>query len=81
MLDKLLNKEESICVVGLGYVGLPLRDMYLEYLNEERIKKAGIFNHQYVKKLLDGYFNNKGVNHNKLWLLFVLELWRERWMA
>ncbi|MFN3844088.1 MAG: nucleotide sugar dehydrogenase [Rehaibacterium terrae] len=24
MLNKLLNKEESICVVGLGYVGLPL---------------------------------------------------------
>ncbi|MFN3599566.1 MAG: asparagine synthase (glutamine-hydrolyzing) [Aquificaceae bacterium] len=58
-----------------------LKDMYLEYLEEQRIKRAGIFNHQYVKTLLDGYFNNKGVNHNKLWLLFVFELWRERWIA
>jgi len=22
----------------------------------------------------------KGVNYNKLWLLFVFELWREKWM-
>lgn len=57
-----------------------LKELYCEYLKEERIKKAGIFNHQYVKTLLDGYFNNKGVNHNKLWLLFVFELWREKWM-
>ncbi|MCM8827393.1 MAG: asparagine synthase-related protein [Candidatus Omnitrophica bacterium] len=57
-----------------------LKELYIEYLNSEKIKRDGIFNPKYVNQLLDDYFNNRGVNHNKLWLLFVFEQWRERWM-
>jgi len=57
-----------------------LKELYREYLNEHRIRSAGIFDSMEVKRLLDDYFLGKGVNHNKLWLLFVFELWREKWM-
>jgi asparagine synthase (glutamine-hydrolysing) len=33
-----------------------------------------------VKKLLDDYVSDKEVYHNKLWILFMFEMWRERWM-
>ncbi len=56
-----------------------LRSLYIEYLAENRIKKAGIFNHKEVGQLLRNYLEGKGVNHNKLWFLFVFEQWRERW--
>jgi len=57
-----------------------LKELYLEYLNEGRMKKGGIFNPSEVKRLLDNYLQDRGVNHNKLWLLFVFEQWRESWM-
>lgn len=57
-----------------------LKNFYKEYLNPDKIKKEGLFDHVEVSRLLNDYLNNRGVNHNKLWLLFVFELWRERWM-
>lgn len=68
--------------------GVPLEDWFqdelkvflLDYLNESRIKKAGIFNVAYVTKLRDDYFRGKKHNITKLWYLLVFEMWRERWM-
>ncbi|HCP10005.1 MAG TPA: asparagine synthase (glutamine-hydrolyzing) [Thermodesulfobacterium commune] len=57
-----------------------LRKLYQEYLDQDRIKREGIFNHKEVKRLLDDYLGDRGVNHNKLWFLLVFEMWRERWM-
>jgi len=57
-----------------------LKDLYKEYLNKDRIKSAGIFNAFEVERLLSDYLSDRGVNHNKLWLLFIFELWKERWM-
>jgi asparagine synthase (glutamine-hydrolysing) len=57
-----------------------LKELYKEYLNEERIKKEGLFNHLEVKRLLEDYLSDRGVNHNKLWLLFVFEMWKDKWM-
>jgi len=57
-----------------------LKELYKVYLDEGRIRSAGIFNAKEVKALLDGYLSDRGINHNKLWLLFVFELWRERWV-
>jgi asparagine synthase (glutamine-hydrolysing) len=57
-----------------------LRELYMEYLNEERIKKEGLFNHLEVKKLLEDFLSDRDVYHNKLWILFMFEMWRERWM-
>jgi asparagine synthase (glutamine-hydrolysing) len=58
-----------------------LKELYLEYLNEKRIKKGAVFKPSEVKRLLDDYLQDRGVNHTKLWLLFVFEQWRERWIG
>jgi len=57
-----------------------LKELYKEYLKEEQVKKEGLFNHKEIKRLLDDYLSDKGINHNKLWLLFIFEIWREKWM-
>jgi asparagine synthase (glutamine-hydrolysing) len=46
----------------------------------EKIKKEGLFNYVEVRKLLEDFLSDRRVNHNKLWLLFVFELWRNKWM-
>ncbi len=56
-----------------------LRALYLEYLNEDKIKREGLFNHKEVSKLLNNGLENKGIDSYKLWFLFVFEMWRERY--
>jgi len=57
-----------------------LRELYMEYLDGERIKKEGFLNCLEVKRLLEDFLSDRGVNHNKLWLLFVFETWKDKWM-
>ena len=57
-----------------------LKGLYMEYISSERIRRDGIFNPLEVDRLLQGYLNNKGVNHNKLWFLFIFQIWREKWL-
>ncbi|MFO0793862.1 MAG: asparagine synthase (glutamine-hydrolyzing) [Candidatus Brocadiaceae bacterium] len=56
-----------------------LKSLYNEYLNEERIKREGLFNDNEVSRLLSEFFN-KGMNSYKLWLLFIFEMWREKYL-
>jgi len=63
-----------------GWFKKELRELYMEYLDGERIKKEGLFNHLEVKRLLENYLFDREVYHNKLWILFMFEMWRERWM-
>jgi asparagine synthase (glutamine-hydrolysing) len=57
-----------------------LKDLLLDYLNEERIKKSGIFHYPYIKQLLDEHFSYKRDNRKQLWTLLVFEMWREQYL-
>ena len=45
------------------------------------MRAAGLFDPAEVRRLLDDFDNDRGVNHNKLWYLFVFEQWREKYMV
>jgi asparagine synthase (glutamine-hydrolysing) len=54
-----------------------LRPLARDLLSPDRVRKAGVFNPEYVKKLQDEH--ERGVaNHRKLlWTLLMFELWHE----
>ncbi len=56
-----------------------LTDLYREYLSYNRMKSIGMFNADFVKDLLTNYINGEDVGYVKLWVLFIFELWREKW--
>jgi asparagine synthase (glutamine-hydrolysing) len=56
-----------------------LKELYMEYLNENRIKEGGFFNPIAVKNLLEAYLRGITLKSDKLWLLFLFEQWREKW--
>ena len=59
------------------------KDLYLlfkEYLEKNRLEREGIFNAEYVCKNLEQYYKGNVNNINKLWLLLVFQMWREKWM-
>jgi len=56
-----------------------LKSFYLEYMNEARIKKEGIFDHKHVNYLLNLYINGKDVDPSKLWFILCFQMWKEKW--
>ncbi len=57
-----------------------LKDVFIDYVNEERIKREGFFDAKKVISLRDDYLNGRSQKTVFLWDLFVFELWYERWM-
>jgi len=65
-----------------------MKEYMLYYLNEERIRKAGIMDPSYVTFLSDQYFDSdklssdhKNFLFTKLWYILNFEMWREKWMG
>jgi len=57
-----------------------LKRLYIEYLDESKFKDLDIFNYKEIKNMLNQYLYEEGINHNKLWLLFVFQIWKEKWL-
>ncbi|HIP59685.1 MAG TPA: asparagine synthase (glutamine-hydrolyzing) [Campylobacterales bacterium] len=57
-----------------------LKEYFLHYLDEQRLKKEGIFNVQEVVKLRDNYLNGGKENIDNLWSILMFEMWYEKWM-
>ena len=56
-----------------------LYPMVMDYLNEDKIKKEGIFNPDAVSSCVKDFFRGS-INVNKIWFLLVFEMWKERWV-
>ena len=57
-----------------------LKEMFLHYLNEERLIKEGIFNVDEVVYLRDSFLSGRNSNARKLWNILTFEMWYEKWM-
>jgi asparagine synthase (glutamine-hydrolysing) len=57
-----------------------LKEELIELLSEEKIKKQGLFNFNFIHKILTEHFNNKENHSSKLWLLFVFQKWHQKYI-
>ncbi len=57
-----------------------LKDYILHYLSESRLIQGGVFNVEQALKVRDDYLNGVSDEVNKVWLMVVFEMWREKWM-
>jgi asparagine synthase (glutamine-hydrolysing) len=54
-----------------------LRPLSRDLLSPERIKRAGVFDPDYVTRLLDEHETGVANHHKSLWTLLMFELWHE----
>tara|TARA_B110000014_G_C20092120_1_gene571931 strand:+ start:84 stop:1385 length:1302 start_codon:yes stop_codon:yes gene_type:complete len=69
ILEKIKNRQITVCIIGLGYVGLPLAFRFLD----EKIKVIGIDNDlEKLKKIKNGvsYIENKKFKKNNFYKKF-----------
>ncbi len=58
-----------------------LKELLLDYLSPERLKKEGLFDHTLVENKLEEHLSGEVNHHYRLWALLMWEMWRERWLA
>ena len=51
------------------------KEMMLDLLSEETIKKRGYFNFSFVSSLIEDHLKEKEYNANQLWQLMAFEIW------
>ena len=51
-----------------------------KYLNEDFIKKQGIFNYQFIEALKKKRGGGQYINPDKLWILVAFQMWYEKWL-
>ena len=52
-----------------------LKEIIFDKLSNEKIKNQGIFNHLYVKNILNKHYYEGGKFHNQIWNLLIFQLW------
>ncbi|MFH1243477.1 MAG: asparagine synthase (glutamine-hydrolyzing) [Pseudomonadota bacterium] len=58
-----------------------LKELLLDYLSAERLKREGLFDQGLVEKKIREHLSGE-VNHQyRLWTLLMWEMWRERWLG
>lgn len=56
-----------------------MKDIFFEYLNEDRIKKEGIFEYSFIKRLMNEHLSRSKDNRKLLWTLLIFQMWKEKW--
>jgi asparagine synthase (glutamine-hydrolysing) len=58
-----------------------LRDLFLDYLSSERLRKEGLLNHLLVERKLREHLSGQVNHQHRLWSILMWEMWRERWLG
>jgi asparagine synthase (glutamine-hydrolysing) len=61
------------------WVKKELKNLILDVLGKDKIKREGLFSYQYIESLLKSHFDNKADNRKKIWTLFMFELWMQEY--
>ncbi len=65
----------------LQWLKTDLRDLTETYLNEQRIREAGIFNPKIITQQKNTFFQTHSTTQFEwLWFLLIFEMWREKWL-
>jgi asparagine synthase (glutamine-hydrolysing) len=79
--DRIINRRKK----GFGmpvakWLRGPLREMLLDTLATDKIRREGFFEPAYVQRLLDEHLSRRKDNRKQLWTLFIFERWHDLYL-
>jgi len=78
----IVNRSKKGFGIPLGFwIKAGLKDMIFEVLAEEKIRRGGIFNYQYINNMLSQHLNNQADNRKKIWTVFMFQLWLDHYLS
>lgn len=74
--EEIINRPKKGFGIPIAkWIKGPLKGLFQDLLDAEKIKREGFLNQNYVKILLEDHLSNRKDNRKKLWTLLVWELW------
>jgi len=58
-----------------------LKELLLDYLSADRLKREGLFHYDEVEKKIREHLSLTANHQYRLWALLMWEMWRERWLG
>ncbi|MGE5220755.1 MAG: asparagine synthase (glutamine-hydrolyzing) [Chloroflexota bacterium] len=78
---KIIHRQKKGFGLPLArWLNTDLKAFMLDYLNEERIRRQGIFHYPFVKQLIDEQLAKSKDHREPLWTLLVFQVWYERYV-
>jgi asparagine synthase (glutamine-hydrolysing) len=77
---KLVDRPKKGFVVPLSdWLKGDLYPLLMDYLNESKLKREGIFDEKAVTHNIKDFLRGS-VSENKLWYILMFQMWKERWI-
>ncbi len=58
-----------------------LKDLFMSFMSDDAISANPYLNLKNVSELRDGYLNNQLHNFERIWFVFVFQMWFREWMS
>lgn len=79
--DSIIHRQKKGFGIPLAkWLGTDLKNFMLDHLNEARIRRQGIFDYAYIKRLMDEQFAKRKDHRELLWTLIVFQSWYEEYI-
>lgn len=73
------KRKQGFAIPVTKWLKHELKDILLEYTSKDYIKQQGLFQHDFVEKLVKNHLNETWDNKKLLWNLLVFQLWYEKY--
>jgi asparagine synthase (glutamine-hydrolysing) len=74
------RKKEGFSIPIKHWLRTELKELLLDYLNEDRIRRAGLFRFDAISRMIDMHLKQKENFSHQLWALLVFEIWRDNYL-
>ena len=79
--DTIIYRQKKGFGIPLAkWLGTDLKDFMLDHLNEVTVRRQGIFDYAYIKRLVDEQFSKTKDHRELLWTLIVFQSWYEEYI-
>jgi asparagine synthase (glutamine-hydrolysing) len=85
-MERLLPKEniyrskEGFSIPMKHWLRTELKDLLLDSLDEKKIREEGLFNFQYIEKMVNAHLEGRENYSHQLWALLVFEIWKDNYL-
>jgi asparagine synthase (glutamine-hydrolysing) len=75
------RKKEGFSIPIKHWLKAELRDLMRDTLSERRIREAGLFNDEPIRRMMAAHIAGKENYSHQLWALLVFETWRQTYLS
>ncbi len=79
--DELFSAPKHGFAVPIGaWLETNLKDKLLSYANKDFLEKQGLFNYDYINKIINEHFTHQKNRYSELWAFFVFQNWYKKYI-